>query len=314
MSGDVSGPDDGSAPDGRSAPDGASGPDGRPGPDGRSAPDSRPGPYDRPGAIAPHLPAHADPSSWVDAAVLALSLFSVAPVPVRSTSRQAAGRALLLAPVVGLVIGGIVGGIVLGLLALGAPPLLAGVAGVAAAAGLTRGLHLDGLADLADGLGSYGGPERMLAVMKDPSTGAFGVITLIVALGAQAAALPAVLERGPLGVLAVAVAWAAGRASFTWCARPGVPAASPGGLGALVAGSQHVAAPVVWAVALAAAAIPAVPGRLWLGPVAVVVGALVAVVLARHAIRRLAGVNGDVFGGVCEATVTVTVAVLALGP
>jgi adenosylcobinamide-GDP ribazoletransferase len=47
--------------------------------------------------------------------------------------------------------------------------------------------------------------------------------------------------------------------------------------------------------------------------VALAVGALAAVVLARHAIRRLAGVNGDVFGGVCEVTVTVAVAVLALG-
>jgi adenosylcobinamide-GDP ribazoletransferase len=282
-------------------------------PDGGSAPDDRSGPDGGPGAIAPHLPAHADRSSWLDAAALALSLLSVAPVNARSTARQAAARSLLLAPVVGLLIGGIVGGLVLGLLALGTPALLAGVVGVAAAAGLTRGLHLDGLADLADGLGSYGGPERMLAVMKDPSTGAFGVITLVVALGAQAAALPAVLERGPLGVLAVALAWAAGRASFTWCARQGVPAASPGGLGALVAGSQRVAAPAVWAVVLAAAAILAVPGRLWQGPVAVVLGALAAVALARHAVRRLGGVNGDVFGGVCEVTVTMTVAVLALG-
>ena len=57
----------------------------------------------------------------------------------------------------------------------------------------------------------------------------------------------------------------------------------------------------------------ACPGGSWLGPVAVVVAALAAVVLARHAIRRLGGVNGDVFGGVCEVTVTAAVAVLALG-
>jgi adenosylcobinamide-GDP ribazoletransferase len=206
-----------------------------------------------------------------------------------------------------------VGGVVLGLLELGAPGLLAGLAGVGAGAALTRGLHLDGLADLADGLGSYGGPERMLAVMKDPSTGAFGVITLIVALGAQASALPAVAGRGGLGVLAVGLAWAAGRASFTWCGRHGVGAAAPGGLGALVAGTQHVAVPIGWGVGLAAVALLAVPGRLWQGPVAVVVAALAAVGLAWHAIRRLGGVNGDLFGGVCEVTVTVAVAVLALG-
>jgi adenosylcobinamide-GDP ribazoletransferase len=47
--------------------------------------------------------------------------------------------------------------------------------------------------------------------------------------------------------------------------------------------------------------------------VALVIAALAAVVLARHAIRRLGGVTGDVFGGVGEVTVTVAVAVLALG-
>ncbi len=114
-------------------------------------------------------------------------------------------------------------------------------------------------------------------------------------------------------MLAVALAVAAGRASFTWCARRTVPAAAPGGLGALVADSQHPAVPLVWGLVLAAGALVAVPGRLWQGPVAIVVAAGIAVVLARHAIRRLGGVNGDVFGGVCEVTVIAALAVLALG-
>jgi adenosylcobinamide-GDP ribazoletransferase len=271
------------------------------------------GPDGEAGPVGDRLPARGERASWTAAAALALSLFSVAPVRARALGAPTAARALVLAPLVGLTIGGVVGGVVLGVLTLGGPPLLAGVAGVATSAGLTRGLHLDGLADLADGLGSYGGPERMLAVMKDPSTGAFGVIALVTTLAAQAAALPAVVGRGPLGVLAVALAWAAGRASFTWCARRGVTAAAPRGLGALVAGRQHVAVPVVWLVVLAGAGVVGVPGRPWQGPVAVVVGALAAVVLARHAIRRLGGINGDVFGGVCEVTVTAAVAVLALG-
>ncbi|MCD2196519.1 adenosylcobinamide-GDP ribazoletransferase [Actinomycetospora endophytica] len=297
----MTGPDGGSGRDGGSGPDAGSGRDGGSGSDRGAA------------GSDPRLPASADRGSWLDAATLALSLFTVVPVRARSTGRLAAARALVLAPVVGLLVGGIVAGVVTGVLALGAPPLLAGIAGVAVAAGLTRGLHLDGLADLADGLGSYGGPERMLAVMKDPSTGAFGVITLIVALGAQAVALPEIVGRGPLGVPAVALAWAAGRASFTWCARRSVPAAAPGGLGALVAGSQPPAVPLGWGVVLAGVAVLVVPGRLWQGPVAIVVAALAAVGLSWHAIRRLGGVNGDVFGGVCEVTVTAAVAVLALG-
>lgn len=238
---------------------------------------------------------------------LALSLFTVLPVRADAVDRRTASRALVLAPLVGLALGAVVGGVVLGLLALGAPDLLAGLVGVGAGALLTRGLHLDGLADLADGLGSYGDAERMLAVMKDPSTGAFGVITLVVVLGAQAAALPAVAHHGFLGV---AVAWAAGRASFCWCARRGVPAASESGLGALVAGTQHPAVPAVLLVVLGAAAAAVHP---WQGPAAVVAAAAVAVLLARHAVRRLGGVNGDVFGAVSEVTVTVVLAGLALG-
>ncbi|WP_018335749.1 adenosylcobinamide-GDP ribazoletransferase [Actinomycetospora chiangmaiensis] len=238
---------------------------------------------------------------------LAVSLFSVAPVRADVVDRRTAGRALALAPVVGLVLGAVVGGVVLGLRTLGAPDLLAGAVGVATGALLTRGLHLDGLADLADGLGSYGDAARMLAVMKDPSTGAFGVVTLVVVLLAQATALPAV---GPVGT---AVAWAVGRASFTWCARRRVPAASPGGLGALVAGTQHPLVPAAWLLVLAGAAVAATPTRPWQGPVAVLVAALAVVLLARHAARRLGGVNGDVFGAVCEVAVTVTLAGLALG-
>ena len=47
---------------------------------------------------------------------------------------------------------------------------------------VTGGLHLDGLADTADGLGGGRTPEETLFIMKDSRVGAFGVISLILGL------------------------------------------------------------------------------------------------------------------------------------
>ena len=246
------------------------------------------------------------PSDVAAGVALAASMFSVAPVHAPRTDRRAAGVALALAPLVGAAVGLLVGATARAVGALGGPALLAGFLAVGVAAALTSGMHLDGLADLADGLGCYGPPDRMLAVMRDPSTGAFGVVTLVVALGAQAAAL------GVVPLLGTVVALALGRATFAWSARRGVHAASEGGLGSLVAGTQPPWVAPLWTVVLAGAAAAAGPGRWWQGPVAVVVGAGAAVALAAHARRRLGGVSGDVFGGTCEVAVTACLAVLAL--
>lgn len=68
---------------------------------------------------------------------------------------------------------------------------------------LTRGLHLDGLADWADALG--GGPEResRLAIMKEPSLGAFGVLSLCLVLLAKWVALERLIDMGSPYMLAL---------------------------------------------------------------------------------------------------------------
>ncbi|MBT8226336.1 MAG: adenosylcobinamide-GDP ribazoletransferase, partial [Dactylosporangium sp.] len=94
----------------------------------------------------------------------------------------------------------------------------------------------------------------------------------------------------------------------------GIPAARETGMGALVAGT--VAAPTVALAALgiALAAISAIPGRPWQGPVAVVAALVAAGLLIRHAVRRLGGITGDVLGAAVEVTGTLTLVGLALGP
>jgi adenosylcobinamide-GDP ribazoletransferase len=240
---------------------------------------------------------------------LAVSWLTVLPAPAGRVDQGTARTAIALAPLVGALLGVVAAGALLGLTALGAAPLLAGLLVVGLLALATRGMHLDGLADTADGLGCYGPPERALAVMKDGGAGPFGVVALVLVLGGQAAALGSLAAEHRFG--AVVLALAAGRAAFGWCCRRGVPAARPGGMGALVAGSQPVAVPVLWWLALAGLGALVAPAR-WLGPVAVALAAGVVLLGVRHTTRRFGGITGDVLGAAAEVTVLVVLATCSL--
>jgi adenosylcobinamide-GDP ribazoletransferase len=228
--------------------------------------------------------------------------------PDGSLPDGAAAAALRWAPVVGLGMGVAGGGLLLGLVALGVAPFVAGLLVVGAGALGTRGMHLDGLADTADGLGTYGPPERALSVMADGGAGPFAVVTLVVVLGARAGALAQLAPSGATTVLvACALAAASGRAGFCWVARRGVPPAREGGLGATVAGSQRAWVAPLWWVALAGAAYPV----LGLHVAGVALAALLVAGLAAHTRRRLGGMSGDVLGAACELATTTVLVVLA---
>ncbi|MFI9610319.1 adenosylcobinamide-GDP ribazoletransferase [Streptomyces sp. NPDC052023] len=247
----------------------------------------------------------------------AFGTLTVLPVRVTRWDREAARGGMLCAPLAGLVVGLCAAGAGLLLLFLGASPLVAAVAGAAVPAVLTRGLHLDGLADTADGLGSGKPAEDALRVMRQSDIGPFGVLTLVFVLLTQVAALAQLYDGSWIrGALATVVAATAARVALTLAARAGVPAARPEGLGAAVAGVVPVAGAVGAALAVTGAA--AAAGAL-LGPygvlraaLAVVVAAVAAEVLLRHCVRRLGGVTGDVFGGLAETAATTALLVLAL--
>jgi adenosylcobinamide-GDP ribazoletransferase len=248
-------------------------------------------------------------------------------VPDRSPAapgRAAAAAAMTWAPAVGLLLGVVAAAVLLAVdHPLGAGPLTGAALAVATLALLSRGLHLDGLADLADGLGSGQPGPAALDIMRRSDIGPFGVVTLVLTLLIQVAALShaeaAGHGRGPAALIAAVVT---GRLALTWACRRGVVAARPDGLGALVAGSVSpvVAAAVTLATlagAVAAVAVwPTVIGQPlgWTLPLAVVAGLGAAYVLQRHAARRLGGITGDVLGALAEVATTVTLVVAAMGP
>ncbi|HEX6470299.1 MAG TPA: adenosylcobinamide-GDP ribazoletransferase [Streptosporangiaceae bacterium] len=248
---------------------------------------------------------------------LAVTLLTVVPVRTERSDqaervdRESAGWAMAFAPVAGLIVGAAAALVLYAGGLLGFGSLLSAALAVAVMAALTRGLHLDGLADLADGLGGGRTPAAALAIMKKSDIGPFGVITLALTLLAQVAALAEV------PAVAAAVAAVTGRLAITWACRPGVRAARADGLGALVAGTVPVAragyATAVVVVAAAGAGFAAGGVRLAvLWPIAVAAGLVVAAAVLRAAVRRLGGITGDVLGALVELAVTVVLVVAAV--
>src|SRR5215813_12138495 len=140
--------------------------------------------------------------------------------------------ALAWFPLVGAIIGLAVGGVWWAAQRAWAPPAAAAIAVIADAA-LTGMLHLDGLADAADGLLPPLSRARRLEVMADPHLGAFGVaglaIVLLTRFGAFASMAPS--------LLAVAALWAGSRTAMAVTAGT-VPYARPAGLASAFLGPR----------------------------------------------------------------------------
>ncbi|MGW6945108.1 adenosylcobinamide-GDP ribazoletransferase [Streptomyces xanthophaeus] len=265
----------------------------------------------------PQLPP-SERASLRDGVRFAFGTLTVLPARITRWDRPAARTGMACAPLAGLVVGllAAVPGVLL--LLGGGGPLLAAAVTVAVPAALTRGLHLDGLADTADGLGSAKPAEAALRIMKQSDIGPFGVVTLVLLLMVQTAALAdAYADSWVRGGLAAVVAAVTARLAMTLASREGVPPARPEGLGAAVAGVvPHTVAAAVTALAVAGAVLAALPlglpaaGRC---AAAVLAGLLAAELLLRRCVRRFDGVTGDVFGALAEVAATTALIVLALG-
>ncbi len=265
-----------------------------------------------------------------DALRLAFGTLTVLPVrPPAQVDRRTAGRAMVLAPLVGLVLAGPVTAVLwlLGSATVrpaGVPSLLGAALVLGLLALLTRGLHLDGLADTADGLGSGREADEALSVMRRSDVGPFGTATLVLVLLVQVTALGSVLAREH-GVAALGAALVLSRLAIPLMCLHGIPAARRDGLGHAVVGSvSRLGLLAAAALALGGVAVCLLltgvtalgPGDR-LAPVAAVAAAVLPLVVTalfvRRCVHRFGGVSGDVLGAGVEVAFTSSLLVLALG-
>jgi adenosylcobinamide-GDP ribazoletransferase len=249
-----------------------------------------------------------------DPARMSLGTLTAFPVPPPSrVDGRVAGRAMLLAPLAGLVPG--VAALVVawlcaeaGLSSLVAASLVVGVLALT-----TRGLHLDGLADTADGLAASYDRDRALDVMKRGDVGPAGVATVAIVLLVQVAALSQALPASPVTAL---VAVLASRVAVPLACIRGIPAARTDGLGATVSGTVGVvgfaACAAVVAVACTALLALTAESATWSGPFALAAALAAAATVLWRAITRLGGMTGDVIGACVEVAFAASLITLAV--
>ena len=236
--------------------------------------------------------------------IVALGFLTALPLPRGGALRTGElARSLGWFPLAGAVVGGLLLALDFGLslvLPLGVRSVLVIIAGIA----ITRGLHLDGLMDVCDGL--FGGftPERRLEIMRDSRVGAFGVLGAVADLLLRYAALVALTDGWRL--VGLVLPPIIGRWAMVW-AMVAYPYGRAEGLGAAFkrdAGWGQVAVATVGAAILGAA--------FWWpwGAAGLVVGWLVAVAVGRFMLRRLPGLTGDCYGTINEVVEGVVLVVV----
>jgi len=241
---------------------------------------------------------------------LALTFLTVFPWPWSGeASPKDLGRSLFWYPWVGALLGLIYWGAGALLVRFILPPAAAALLLVLTVF-MTRGLHLDGLADTADGLEGGRTPEARLTIMKDSRLGAFGAVSLVLVLLLKFAFLQAVLSLAQMRILVLfplvgrwGLVLLAGLAPY---ARPG------GGLGQAI--TEGVTLPLI-AGATASALVFSLLAGGYQGIVILALAGLVVWGLSWYFRRKLHGITGDVYGAVNEILETLVLGIVVFwGP
>jgi adenosylcobinamide-GDP ribazoletransferase len=217
---------------------------------------------------------------------VAVSFLTILPAGGTASGEAWLSRAAVWFPAVGALVGGGAAGVVLLADWAGLSHALGGALAIVFAIVVTRGLHEDGLADTADGLGVHGSRERRLAAMKDSAVGAHGALAMACALLLAALALASLdVEHA---ARALVVAHVLSRAAMVVVAAA-LPNARVGeGLGRSLA--------VAWPAAVVAVVVSVLVTVLLSAAVALAAAAVALLVALAVQRRAFGGRTGDTLG------------------
>ncbi len=234
----------------------------------------------------------------ISAFFTAMRFLTVIPVSWRAAyDGQLFPKSINAFPLIGLFIGAL--GFVLCKVAATVVPLSVTVfLAVFYLSAISGFLHLDGLADSADGLLSARPREQSLAIMKDSRTGAMGAIVLVLVLLGKYAALSAMPPQ--LLYLALFFMPLAGRTAIVVTMACHRYARPEGGIGGLFYSAGTRAAAVAGVIVLTGVTFAA--GGTKMAGMVVLVMAFTVFWFGRFCRARLGGVTGDTLGAVCELT------------
>ncbi|MCU0666247.1 MAG: adenosylcobinamide-GDP ribazoletransferase [Candidatus Omnitrophica bacterium] len=230
--------------------------------------------------------------------LLALQFLSVIPVKVKKYSEKKAAESMVYFPFVGLFLGVFVADLRWLLHFWGLPFISINLLSVIMLIILTAGIHLDGVADTFDAIGSGKSKEEKLSIMRDPHIGAIGVLAIVSILFLKIAALLALpLKEGSFAIILSCVTSRfamAGLISFFPYAR------QSGKAEAFIKNSTNNI--FILALIMAVVCVSLVDLQKGLGLLAI--STLVAFLLGNYFKRSLGGVTGDICGAVNEISET----------
>ncbi len=231
--------------------------------------------------------------------IAAVGFLTVIPVPSRSDlGGKDLGGSIIYFPLVGALAGVALAGLDWGLQPI-LPSLPSAALVVTAMVVISGGLHMDGLADTADGFFSHASRDRALEIMKDSRIGPMGVLAVISVFVMKFSAIAAT-DPGSRW-MALLMAPVAGRLAMEVCLSTAPYVRGSSGLGSAFVTNPKLTSPILGLVFTSGLGVLTCGGA---GVVIVVSALAVTLLFSMYSYRRIGGMTGDTYGAVCELAET----------